>query len=419
MKSVVWKRLLWAIIFLFCGIILATLLLVLVYALPTGRMRDNVNNSIDLFKTEGDYKELIPGIYVGKLDNYTDSVMLAQAIYDGEESVSIKAMNVMARMSKGKNYRESLIEYLDNGKSDGVHEYFWYWHGYMIYLKPLLLFFDYANIRLLNMAFVFITILFLGYEMYKRGVGKYIIPFGLALFLLSPITIMMSLQFSSCFYMMMLGNIVLLHFYDVLMDKKMYMFVFLFIGMGTSFFDFLTYPVVTLGIPLIWFFILNTNKSLWNMFKDFFVNTCFWGIGYVGMWCGKWAIASVILRKNCFIQAINKIMAHTSVDENITIAEVFRRNFEWTSERAYQVVMIAFLILLIVWLIKTGVDIVNLKCIIPILIIMLFPIAWYFFASSHAYFHYWMEYRECIVLIFGFYSVLLKLQKTTVFSLQK
>ena len=209
MKSVVWKRLLWAIIFLFCGIILATLLIVLVYALPTGRMRDNVNNSIDLFKTEGDYKELIPGIYVGKLDNYTDSVMLAQAIYDGEESVSIKAMNVMARMSKGKNYRESLIEYLDNGKSDGVHEYFWYWHGYMIYLKPLLLFFDYANIRLLNMAFVFITILFLGYEMYKRGVGKYIIPFGLALFLLSPITIMMSLQFSSCFYMMMLGNTIL------------------------------------------------------------------------------------------------------------------------------------------------------------------------------------------------------------------
>ena len=49
--------------------------------------------------------------------------------------------------------------------------------------------------------------------------------------------------------------------------KNKYGYFFLIIGMMTSFFDLLTYPVATFGIPIILFFILE-NKSLKEGIKD-------------------------------------------------------------------------------------------------------------------------------------------------------
>lgn len=74
---------------------------------------------------------------------------------------------------------------------------------------------------------------------------------------------------------------------------------FLIIGMLTSFFDFLTYPLFTLGMPLILISVLGTFSSVQKL-CDIVKNSIFWGIGYGGMWCGKWMVGSILTGDNLF-----------------------------------------------------------------------------------------------------------------------
>ena len=111
------------------------------------------------------------------------------------------------------------------------------------------------------------------YLMTKRKLEKFILPFCIALFVISPITTGMSMQFSSVLYIFLIAMIVMLLFHEKLKNK--YGYFFLIIGMMTSFFDLLTYPVATFGIPIILFFILE-NKSLKEGIKDLIIYGLAW-----------------------------------------------------------------------------------------------------------------------------------------------
>ena len=67
---------------------------------------------------------------------------------------------------------------------------------------------------------------------------------------------------------------------------------FLIVGILTSYFDFLTYPVVTLGIPLCCYFLLESDR-LWNNIKRLTGFSVSWAIGYAGMCAAKWVIADL------------------------------------------------------------------------------------------------------------------------------
>lgn len=400
------------------GIILATVLQFLVFLLPTDRMGENVKSSVGTYRTEGAYRMVNYGFYNTMLDNYTDACMLLCAVYDGDESLPKRAMNVYSRqVEKGNyNYMDSLLAFCDGKEMDSVHKYFWYWHGYLVFLKPLLLFFNYGDIRMLNMCLQ--TVLFAAFLlcMYRKGLKHYILPFILGYLLLMPITVSMSLQFSSCYYVMMLGGIALLHFYEKLKAEDAFYAVFLLLGMSTSFLDFLTYPLVTLCVPLILYFILNEQDKILPMAKRMIGLGLSWGAGYIGMWAGKWLMASIFLQKNCFVMGIRKVFQHTSMnvgmtEQKFTITEVFQRNFLWMTHKGYMFVLIPGILYLLVRLLRTGVCRASLRKAVPLAVIAIIPVVWYCLASAHSYIHYWMEYRHCLILVFALLSLLVKLRK--------
>lgn len=415
-----WKEILhrckWTGLILVSAIVAATLLQFLVFSLPTEPMEKHVKESVNIFTTEGTYHDTIPGIYTTKQDNYTDSAMLLQAIYDGDQSLSDRVMNDYANMVTNANYTDSLIHYCTTGQSDSVHTYFWYWHGYLILLKPLLLFFNYGDIRILNTFGQLVCLILLVLGLYKKGYREYILPFGAAFLFLSPMTINMSMQFSSCYYIMFISSIILLYYGDHLKRKNQYYLLFLLTGMGTSFVDFLTYPVVTVGLPLCLYFIINPSDSIKKTIQRMIELGFFWGIGYVLFWAGKWLVASIFLRENCFIQAINKITLQTSrtLDMNggtFSYQEMFSRNFMWTSQKAYVVLFCGVLLYLLIRTGQKGIDAKGMRRAVPFVIIALLPICWYLFASTHAFFHYWMEYRECFLLLLGIFAALIQCRK--------
>ena len=160
------------------GMLIAGLLLIIgVYLLPTGRMKGHVANSADTFNYEGEYPEIVQGYRNSILDNYTDALMYATAIHPGTGNPVSDAMRNRRYEDSGSNLAQSLNDYANDvtGKEDARYEmeYPRYWHGYLVILKPLLLFFDIGEIRMFNMVIQGALLLFLFYQADKKLGGTF------------------------------------------------------------------------------------------------------------------------------------------------------------------------------------------------------------------------------------------------------
>ena len=99
------------------GLLLGILAICLVYLLPCGSLQKHASESLKILKTEGENPFLLEGYKGSSLDNYTDTLMITQAVYQSEEPF-YKAAMLSERKSNGKDQPiESLREYLENLQS--------------------------------------------------------------------------------------------------------------------------------------------------------------------------------------------------------------------------------------------------------------------------------------------------------------
>ena len=399
------KKLIRGLIILISGIIVAMLLMIFTYLLPTGRITKNVENSTYSFYKEGTYNRIIAECENTQLDNFTDAIMLSKAMYVGEENAIEKAVNVYSYRTEKGSPAEQLIKYCNERDSQDWEKtsYFQYWHGYLIFLKPLLIFLKYYDIRMINGCLQMLLVVAIIYLMTKRKLEKFILPFCIALFVISPITTGMSMQFSSVLYIFLIAMIVMLLFHEKLKNK--YGYFFLIIGMMTSFFDLLTYPVATFGIPIILFFILE-NKSLKEGIKDLIIYGLAWIVGYAGMWAGKWILSSILLKENMFIPAIEKMMERTgneTINGNFTRLTVLKLNTKMITNVPNILITVIYIIYLSIKAIiqRVKISFKNIKNVLCFILIATIPIAWYIVAGQHSIIHYWFTYRSLIVTAFA------------------
>lgn len=384
---------------LIIGIILGGLFLILSYLLPSNVIEKNIAKSIEIFEKEEKYESDIYGYRNTKLDNFTDAIMLQNASYTGNESLIDKAMNVY-RYNNDDDPGKSLINQINNKNNEKI-DYSRYWHGYLIILKPLLLLFSYNDIRFINTIIQPLLVLSIVYLMIKKKKENYIIPYVISILMISPNTIAKSMQYSTIFYLFNLAMLFMLLYNDKLKNK--YPYFFLIMGMLTSYFDFLTYPLATLGMTLITYFILNNEKKLSNNIKTIILLSFMWGIGYIGMWVGKLVLGSILLNDNLFSSALERFSTRVSLETtngSFTIFEVLKRNIYRYVNKPY------FLLLLFIigyTIFKTKFKIKRETCIsiIPFIIISIMPFAWYIVTSNHSYIHCWFTYRTLIITIFS------------------
>lgn len=74
----------------------------------------------------------------------------------------------------------ALKKYLDQDRGLTLTSYERYWHGYLVVLKPLLLVFNYGQIRILNGIVMAILVLLILRQLWKRDLRR-----GMLAFLLS------------------------------------------------------------------------------------------------------------------------------------------------------------------------------------------------------------------------------------------
>lgn len=99
-------------------------------------------------------------------------------------------------------------------------------------------------------------------------------------------------QYLTTFYVLFGALIWLLSRYEK--DKPVNLMLYFFaVGMIENFFDFLTYPIITLGIPLIillWLRVRDEQADFKGNFWFMFQSSVSWGLGYALTWIAKWGL---------------------------------------------------------------------------------------------------------------------------------
>lgn len=407
MKNVLKNKFVGSIFILLTGIFVGTLLMIISFCIPIKRIYKNVYISSQVLLREGLYFHINGEHINSMLDNYTDSIMLQNAIYNGKESVIDKAMNIYRYSSPVDNPISHLNSVYTNLNELDKTSYGRYWHGYLVILKPLLLIFDYSNIRVINMLLQPLVVFGVIYLLHRKKLSKYIIPYIISILMLNPSIISLSLQFSTIFYLMNLSLIVMLVYDDKLKSNNYYVYYFLIVGMLTSFFDFLTYPLATLGMPLILYFVLKNESKLLDNIKDVVIKSFAWGLGYLLMWLGKIVAGTILTHDNMFASFLEALKYRASFETpgtNITPFSIIAKNLNAALTLPYFILLLVVIFIYFAYIfIKLKVKITKQKLlkIVLYLLISCMPFAWFIVASNHSYLHAFFTHRILIITVFG------------------
>ena len=385
-------------VILICGGIIGILLLGLVYCIPTDKAYARYRSiGLDMIEGREGWHRYLTDYGASTLDNVTENEMLRIASSPLPKETGENVFQYAMRAYQ-------VMTYLDN---EWYEPYERYWHGYLVILKPLLHFFSYTDIVFINMAIQAILMFAVLHILMKNKSYSLQMIFVLFWILTMQVIIMFSMDYSVCFYIYMFGTLAVL-----LCDKvrKNYIYTFLIIGMLTSYMDFLTWPLVTLVMPLIVLLYVERKQLI-----SVLMASISWGIGYGVFWAEKWILGSMILKHSIMQDALEQIMVRSSIkvvneEFDTSFWETLETNFSVFQNKGYFVILlIAFggVLILQLFRIYKG-EKVKIKESAKYLVLSLLPLGWYMVTTNHATIHYWMTWRTAAVFIIIIFTTLVE-----------
>ncbi len=345
--------------------------LMLAFSFPERNLVIHYQEAVEIINTEGMYPTGFLQTAGSTLDNFTDQLMMQKTIVSGKNS--------------------ALYEALFTGG------YTRYWNGYITFLRPLLVVFDYLTIR--KMVALTATILFLIslLAVHKRFATKIAIAYAVTWAAFYSMLVCSSLQFLSVNIIMYLAILFICVRYKKDTNCRELPFFFLVLGSVTNFFDLLTFPLVTFTVPFILVFLVDLyEKKLAqkNIARNFMVSGGAWCIGYAATWISKWLISGIILKMNVFADAMSQAAFRINGDAewvvdrkrlllyNINTPAMLR----WFTSSGW----LWLLLIIVVSVQKRWKNIRNLW---PLLLIAILPYVWYMVFANHSQVHFFFTNR--------------------------
>ena len=388
------------IVILIASSIIGIMLLVLAYLLPVSRMRENVSDMKEIEWEAGEY--LLENVAGSYLNNYTDAFMLNTAICEGKGSVLEKS-NAAYSYEYKDNGVDSFLRYLNEEEGYKLAPYARYWNGYLVILKPLLLFFSYYDIRTLNLILQSVLYVWCIIEIIRAGKKGFLIPFMGATLMMFPPVIAKSMHFSVVYYILLISMIIAVRYAERLEGKWEYFF--LCIGMVVTYFELSTYPMITLLYPLIYVEITKKEGSdLITRIKRIISYSWAWCFGYIGLWGIKWIISSIVLGDNIIVNALGQILFRTSgadlSGDKVARIDVLILNFKDYSNNVIICICTIAVLTEVVYVVmknKKDYSVIDRSTVCELIILALIPMIWLMAKTNHSYIHHWMTHRELSV----------------------
>ena len=300
--------------------------------IPQGNIRDNIKESAEIMKKQGERffvwslgREL-------SIHNSTDAIMLNMTYSLNNEdlvkSVLIPSRNKVPGVStqevvkdalgdlprESKDYlmTEELSKLVDHNSDQKTYEYARYWHGYIPILRPLLLIFNISQIRIL---FYLITLILIAYLVKKIWDKNKILAISTILCFLIFDIVFWHLNIQGVFVM-----IITLSMACLIANKKInsnnITFAYFIVGALIAYLDFLTFPLLSFLLPLVIYTLFNKEDNKKDLYTLLIKNMFLWGIGYLAIWASKWMLIDVIYQEGMIDHAITQVIYRTGIAEN-------------------------------------------------------------------------------------------------------
>ena len=362
----------------------------LVYCIPTFWIQGNVEKSIELLEGEGEYPMYFFYRHSAIIDIHTDKLMYESLIQNRDYYNPIQA-------------------------AMSINQYPRYWHGYQLLLRPLTVVFQVQELRYLGMLTFHLLFFWSAWLMAKKTKPLYAMFYVLTVASGYVVFLPVCFQFLTTFLVLFVSLIVLLRRYDK--NKPLpavkWMLYFFVVGMVENFFDFLTYPILTLGIPLVlllWLRVRDEQADFRSNFWFMFKASLTWFFGYALTWISKWLLSAAILGVRYFWRTMSVVQYRLegSEEEPLDRIGTIQKNLKaWLNVQDGGVISwskIALLILivavvLIIW--RKLKDWKTVGAYLPILFVAAYPYIWYLVMSNHSQIHYWYTYRAQLVALFA------------------
>jgi len=372
---------------------------------PVARVLPHTEQSVPILVREGEW----PISMCSRLDNFMDAMMLNIASYDGREGCLESALKNYFWVTDSSEGVDALATRFSPGNAGEVGmrraKYVRYWFGTIAIVRPVLAFLNYPQWRMVNTVLVFVTLAALLGLMYAAGLMRYGVPFLVVFALMDPLAIGGSFQFSSCFYLSMLPAIWLLAVRKTRFanDPAWLALTFAAIGALTSYFDLLTYPILTFALPMAFYALSHEEESASSRFEKVVVCLMHWGLGFFFMWLLKWILVTACTDVNAFYEVFHKIAERAGSDasdgEHISRLHAVRVNV-MDFLPYMNACLVGGAVLAAVSLFRGGVPL-FLKW-VPVFCVAALPPVWMFLTANHAYIHHFFVCKSLAATFFVF-----------------
>lgn len=268
-----------------------------------------------------------------------------------------------------------------------------YWHGYMTVIKPLLCHFNYYHLRMIN-YFLLFSLLFITICLINR---KLTWPLGMVFlgsFMLVGFTFIPEcLQFVPCFYIALAVTLLSLSVPATLLSRKNCVYLFYTVGALTCFFDFLTTPIITLGIPMAVILLLR-REDMRNSSVLFY--SLSWAMGYVILWGMKWVLVAILTDYDIFRDALEAVVCRTGAPDAGFNA--------WIDHSLYfkaGALLLLILVGYVLCLVKGSRITAVARRYSPLLAVALLPFVWVCLTRQHTINHTYFVWRIAVVTFFA------------------
>ena len=415
--------------------------LVLTSLIPSDWMKENVKKSAQDMKAIGEkdvvdmgYKKEVLFIFTDALmvntaysvDNAhpLESSLLARRDYLPGQTTFVHADTPEGLVSPARYYEEGesrenafqTEELWDTafGIGEEAFEYARYWHGYLIFLRPLLCFFDYGGLRILSAVAFALFIIALAILTYKK-LGIAVTIAVLLSFLGASVGIAtQSISTIIPFFIAVIASIYLLARYEKMKNVSIFFFV---IGACTCFFDLLTTPLVTFGIPAVFYFLCKQKEENLNLKQEiigFLKIGIAWVAGFGILWLAKWVITDALYGRNLISIGLGQVGYRMSGEiKKASLWKeyelVLKQNFYYFTSVPMILIIVASIGYFVARVKKVEQMKVQIKELLPYFIIVILPFIWYLVLRNHSSFHAFFTYRNWILTLLGAQMIVIKI----------
>ena len=369
--------------------------------LPEGRIRHSIEKSVSMGDIKTDYPRAIVNKEVCRMDQYSDALILNQAYCLSKQK---PLWSVMMVPSVGdENNKTEWLKEATSGVTEPVNIYPRYWHGSTFFTRWVMLFCGrYANMQLFLFYTSSIALFLLFFMLIRRKKVDLAICLFVSMLLLKSYLTQFSIHLYSVFFISIIATIVSLF----ITSQKRLRWVFFIVGSLTAYFDLMTTPLLTLGVPLL--VVLSDKKNqagnLWTIIKEIIFIALLWGLGYAATWGFKWVLATWLTDTNVIADALSTskyringdVSGETAGTSSITVWDSLYANLS----KCPLGLILAIVILLVVTVCfafnKNG-----FKMGVVYLFVSLFPILYFMAIANQTYVHCWFTYRALIITVAG------------------